>query len=82
MSKEEKDYRKDPFPGSGPYIGRMRAEFQVLERFQQWANARLADNECKHGSLPGDRVIKCICWGNPAPTSARVARERLGGTAA
>ena len=23
---------------------------------------RLADNECKHGRLPGDRTPKCGCW--------------------
>ena len=23
---------------------------------------RLADNECDHGRLPGDRTPKCGCW--------------------
>ena len=23
---------------------------------------QLADNECKHGRLPGDRTPKCGCW--------------------
>ena len=26
------------------------------------AIGRLADNECKHGRLPGDRTPKCGCW--------------------
>ena len=32
---------------------------------------RLADNECDHGRLPGDRTRKCGCWPpENAPVSA------------
>lgn len=41
---------------------------------------RLADDECKHGRLPGDRTPACGCWPQegaaivPLPTTAAPAR--------
>ena len=38
---------------------------------------RLADHECVHGRLPGDRTAKCGCWPQenaPVITFTRAAR--------
>ena len=38
---------------------------------------RLADNECAHGRLPGDRTAKCGCWPQEnAPIIAITRRPR------
>jgi hypothetical protein len=47
---------------------------------------RLADHECAHGRLPGDRTPKCGCWqqetapvialANPTTSTAPPARRR------
>lgn len=36
---------------------------------------RLADNECEHGRLPGDRTEPCGCWGVAAVTLLDVFRD-------
>ena len=35
---------------------------------------RLADHECQHGRLPGDRTAKCGCW--PEEGAAVIALDR------
>ena len=38
---------------------------------------RLADHECAHGRLPGDRTAKCGCWPQEnAPVIALTRRVR------
>ena len=35
---------------------------------------RLADHECEHGRLPGDRSAKCGCW--PEESATVIALDR------
>ena len=37
---------------------------------------KLADNECPHGRLPGDRSEPCGCWGASVVTLLDVFRDR------
>lgn len=37
---------------------------------------KLADNECPHGYLPTDRVIKCECWKMVPSLSVKELRAR------
>lgn len=44
---------------------------------------RLADHECAHGRLPGDRTAKCGCWAEEAaPVIALRDSAPIGNAAA
>ena len=40
----------------------MRGDREQIEFISRREVRFLADNECPHGSLPHDPVVKCQCW--------------------
>lgn len=58
----------------------------AMESHVRFAFPWLADNECSHGSLPGDREIFCRCWNGSAKeivkqslqSSKRLRRRKTG----
>ena len=59
-----------------PFAARYRAAIRLAGGgcpIEAGLLGRLADHECAHGRLPGDRTPKCGCW---APQAAPVIALR------
>lgn len=60
---------------------RMRIFDRRLEAVDRWSGvlqSTLADNECRHGRLPGDRTPSCGCWPQEQGATADPARPQRG----
>ena len=69
-----------------PFAARYRAAMRLAGGacpIEAGLLGRLADHECAHGRLPGERTAKCGCWAQEAaPMIALHDGARIGNAAA